>query len=111
MRKTATPKGQASVAAHRSPAQQEKAARLGPSIGLSPPMRGTGAVSSDARGECLVARGYVQALQCTVDHFEALGVDASHTELWRRQLRQVAAQLDEISDLVSTTDSVLELPV
>lgn len=71
-------------------------------------MGDTGVVSSDVRGECLVARGYVQALQCTVDHFEALGVDVRHTESLPRQLCQVAAHLDDIADPVaSTSDSVL----
>lgn len=71
-------------------------------------MRDTRWVTKDVRGECLVARGYMQALRCTMDHFDALGVAPERTESLRRQLHDVAEQLEQIvDDLINVSEPVL----
>lgn len=61
----------------------------------------------DISSECLVAYGYVQALQCTLDHLDALGVDPGRTEQLRNQLHHVTAQLEQIAALAVSSEQPL----
>ncbi len=64
-------------------------------------------VIPDVSRECVMASGYVRALQCTLDRLDGLAVDPVRTGRLRSQLWHVMVQLEQIAGLQAPSEEPL----